>query len=189
MPTPGKLAGAARNYLGRITEIGPSALRITDKLPINFLHLGLISTLFPRAHVIHCIRDPLDTCLSCFMQNFGSKLEFTRDLRHLGVFYREYERLMAHWHDVLPIQMMDVQYEEFVEGPEASSRRLIEFVGLNWDDACLPDRWNPSAVRTASQFQVRQKISTSAIGKAKHYEPWLGPLKEELAKGTEGKAG
>jgi hypothetical protein len=111
---------------------GAAVTRITDKNPYNFYMLGLIAVMFPGARVIHCRRDPLDTCLSCFFTNFNVDAPFARDLAHLGAFYRDYDRLMAHWRAVLPIPMMEVVYEETVADVEGVSRRMVDFLGLDW---------------------------------------------------------
>jgi tetratricopeptide (TPR) repeat protein len=172
----------AEVYLTRIQELVSPARRITDKLLDNFLHLGLAATLFPRARVIHCRRDPLDTCVSCFFQVFR-QMNFTWDLVDLGRYYKDYERLMAHWRSALPLAMMDVVYEELIADTEAGSRRLIEFLGLPWDDRCLRFHENPRAVRTASKLQVRRPIYTSSIGRWRRHAQRLGPLQHALGLG------
>jgi tetratricopeptide (TPR) repeat protein len=175
-----QLRTASAWYLDRLTGRAGDAVRITDKLPSNYLRLGLIALLFPRARIIHCHRDPLDTCLSCFFQDFGRNQPLFADLRKLGTVYRQYQRLMAHWRRVLHIRMLDVRYEELVENQERESRRLIEFCGLSWDDRCLAFHRTRRAVNTASFWQVRQPIYTSSIGRWRHYEHHLAPLKEAL---------
>ncbi|MBV5325989.1 MAG: sulfotransferase, partial [Rhodospirillaceae bacterium] len=109
----------------------------TDKMPGNFLHLGMISTLFPKARIIHCRREPLDVCLSCYSQNFTAVMPFSRSLTNLGHYWRDYARLMDHWHAVLPGRILDMDYATMVGDQEAGSRRLIEWCGLDWDDSCL----------------------------------------------------
>ena len=169
-------------YLSHMARLHPGAKRTTDKMPFNCLHLGLIAVLFPQATIIHCRRDPLDTCLSCYFQYFaeGEMLSFTNDLGDLGYLYTEYERLMAHWHEVLPTRIMDVQYEELVASQETVIRQLIAHAGLDWDDACLGFHQQDRAVKTASQFQVRQPIYNSAVERWRKYESHLGPLREAL---------
>jgi hypothetical protein len=153
--------------------------RITDKMLLNFLHLGLIALLFPQARVIHCRRDPLDTCVSCFFQNFRG-LTFTLDLADLGNYYRDYERLMDHWRRALPLPMFKVVYEDLVASPEDVSRRLIDFCGLPWDERCLRSHESSRPVRTVSKLQVRQPIYSSSVGRWRRYESHLGPLREAL---------
>ncbi len=165
----------ADGYLTRLRELVGTARRITDKMLENFLHLGLIATLFPQARVIHCQRDPLDTCVSCYFQQFRG-LNYTADLDDLGHYYREYQRLMAHWRAVLPLPLLDVVYEELVADPEAGSRRLVEFCGLDWDDRCLRFHENPRPVRTVSKLQVRRPIYGSSVGRWQRYATHLTPL-------------
>jgi tetratricopeptide (TPR) repeat protein len=176
----------ADDHLARLRQLGGSATRVVDKAPFNFLHLGVIATLFPRARIIHCRRDPVDTCLSCFFQNFGEPLGFTLDLRHLGLYYREYERLMAHWNRVLPVPMFELRYEELTADQEAVSRRLVAFCSLEWDDRCLRFHETRRPVRTASTLQVRRPMYRSAIGRWKRYEANIQPLLEALGDSANG---
>lgn len=175
----------AERYLRALERQAGAALRATDKMLGNYLRLGLIAVMFPRARVIHCRRDPLDTCLSCYFQNFATGLRFTYDLRHLGIAYRSYEKLMAHWREVLPLEMLDVQYEALIEDQEAMSRRLIEFLGLPWDDRCLAFHAQQREVRTASFWQVRQPLYASSVGRWRRYEQHLGPLMQALGRSPE----
>jgi hypothetical protein len=182
----GRLDAATAQALARegeqkLRELGGPAQRVIDKLPTNFLNLGFITTLFPKARIIHCRRDPLDTCLSCYLQNFGASIPYSLDLRHLGRYYRAYERLMAHWSRVLPVPMFELNYEELTANPEEISRRLVAFCGLEWDERCLRFHQTQRIVRTASVLQVRQPIYRSAVGRWKHYEAFLQPLREALA--------
>jgi tetratricopeptide (TPR) repeat protein len=170
----------ADDHLRRLRQLGGEAARVVDKAPFNFLHLGVIATLFPRARIIHCRRDPVDTCLSCYFQNFGEPLAFSLDLRHLGLYYREYERLMDHWARVLPVPVFELRYEELTADQEAVSRRLVEFCGLDWDERCLRFHDTRRPVRTASTLQVRRPMYRSAVGRWKRYEAHLGPLLEAL---------
>ena len=166
-------------YLERLARIGGPCLRVVDKMPQNFLHLGVIALLFPKARVIHCLRDPLDSCLSCYFQNFN-KVEFAWSLEDLGRYYVDYERLMAHWQRVLPLQMMDVRYEDLVTRQEATSRQLVSFCGLSWQDRCLAFHQNRRPVHTASAVQVRRPLYTSSVGRWKRYSAHLEPLREAL---------
>ena len=170
----------AIDYLSRIRALASDALRVTDKMPHNFLHIGLIATLFPRARIIHCKRDPLDTCLSIYTQKFTSLHPYAYDLTELGQYYRQYQRLMAHWESVLPGRNFTIQYEELTESPEATCRRLIEYIGLPWDNRCLHFHETERPVKTASQWQVRQPVYKQSVGRWRHYETWLGPLKKAL---------
>jgi tetratricopeptide (TPR) repeat protein len=172
--------GLAERHLTRLHELGGGAARVIDKQPFNFQHLGVIATLFPRARVIHCRRDPIDTCLSCFVQYFGKPHPFALDLAHLGHYYREYERLMAHWRRVLPVPVFELHYEELTADQEAVSRRLVEFCGLEWDERCLRFHETRRPVRTASTLQVRRPMYRTSVGRWKRYEAQLGPLLDAL---------
>jgi hypothetical protein len=163
-----------------LQSLGGAAIRVIDKLPLNFAHLGLIATLFPKARIIHCRRDPVDTCLSCHFQNFAGPFAFTRDLRHLGHYYREYERLLAHWAKVLPVPVFELRYEELTADQEATSRRLIAFCGLDWDQRCLRFHATQRVVSSASLLQVRQPMYRRSVGRWKRYEAQLQPLLEVL---------
>ena len=169
----------AEAHLRQLTRLGGSATRVIDKMLDNFLYLGLLAVLFPRARVIHCRRDPRDVCLSCFFQYFKG-LSFTWDLDDLGRYYRDYERLMAHWRAVLPLSILDVTYEEVVADIEGQSRRLVAFCGLDWEDRCLRFHENPRSVRTLSTVQVRQPLYTTSVARWRRYAAHLRPLVEAL---------
>lgn len=175
----------AAHYLEPLREHSADADRITDKMPNNFLRLGLIATLMPRARLIHARRNALDTCLSCYIQNFARGIHFSYDLANLGFYFRQYERIMAHWRSVLPSPLLEVPYEELVADQESWSRRIVDFCGLDWDPACLSFHEHDRTVRTASFWQVRQPIYSSSIGRWRHYEDHLGPLKEALGMAPE----
>lgn len=170
----------AAEHLARLEQDANGALRSVDKMPNNFNYLGLIALLFPRARVIHCVRDPRDTCLSCYFQDFGIRNTFTCDLAQLGHYYRLYRRLMAHWQAVVPNPILEVPYEALIADQEAWSRKLIDFVGLPWDARCLDYYKTDRPVLTSSFWQVRQPIYTSSIGRWRHYERHLGPLLKSL---------
>lgn len=171
--------GLAQGYLDHLARIGGDATRVTDKMPRNFRHLGLIALLLPRARVIHCRRESMDVCLSCYAQDFLAQ-PFSHDLGHIGLYYREYERLMAHWRAVLPLPVLEVRYEALVSDPEGVSRGMIEFCGLDWDPACLDFHRTQRPILTASLWQARQPLYDSAIGRWKNYEAHLAPLKAAL---------
>ncbi len=177
-------ADLAEEYLKALRGYGGNALRVVDKLPFNFLRLGLIAVLFPRARIIHCVRDPADTCCSCFFQYFASPHPFTYDLHHLGHYYREYERLMVHWKRVLPVPIFELPYEELTADPEGMGRRMLAFCGLEWDERCLHFHETERVVRTVSGLQVRQGIYRSSVGRWKRYEAHLQPLLEALGRKT-----
>jgi tetratricopeptide (TPR) repeat protein len=169
----------AERYLERLQRISATALRVTDKLPFNFRHLGLITALFPQARILHCRRDPRDIAISCYFIRFHRPISFACDLFELGAYLRHYEILMAHWRRVLP-RMLDIRYEDLVTDPEREVRRIIDFCGLPWDERVLRFYETERAVRTASVNQVRQPIYASAIGRWRHYARYLTPLLAEL---------
>ncbi len=174
----------ADEYLRHLRQLGGAADRVVDKMPFNGLHLGLIATLFPRARVVYCRRDPVDTCLSCYFQHLVEPQAFTSDLGHLGHYYREYERLMAHYARVLPVPIFELSYEELTGDQEAVSRRLVEFCGLDWDERCLRFHETERVVLTPSTLQVRRPLYRSSVGRWKHYEAHLRPLLEALGRVT-----
>jgi tetratricopeptide (TPR) repeat protein len=170
-------AALADEHLGRLRRrAGGAVLRVVDKMPHNYLHLGLIAALFPRARVVHCRRDPIDTCLSCYVQDFARQLPCGPDLAALGAHYRDYERLMAHLAPLLPLPVFELRYEELTADPEGVSRRLVAFCGLDWDDRCLRFHETRRAVATASALQVREPVHRRSVGRWKRYEAHLGPL-------------
>lgn len=173
-----RLAG---DYLTRLLPVAPDALRIVDKLPHNFLCLGLIALLLPRARIVHCRRDPLDTCLSIYQHRFSGAHPYAYALDRLGHAFRQYARLMEHWRAVLPSPMHEIAYERLIANPEQESRALIAFLGLDWDDACLAFHETERTVRTPSAWQVRQPIYAGAVEKWRNYETHLGPLIDALA--------
>ena len=167
-------------YLAVLKRHAPTGSRVVDKMPHNYELLGLIRILFPRAQIIHCQRDAMDTCVSCFTQNFSKAHGYNEDLRTLGQYYRAYDDLMQHWHTVLPGQIMDSQYEDLVNEQESASRRLISWTGLEWDDACLSFEKTERLVTTPSRWQVRQPIYKTSVKKWQRYEAHLDPLKKAL---------
>ncbi len=166
-----------RDYLELLHKIGGDSLRVTDKMPDNYRLLGLIHKLFPEAKIIHCRRHPLDNCVSIYLQPFITPPDYVHDKETLAFAYREYRRMMRHWKSVLPAgSILDVNYQELVTRPEKVVRGLLEFCGLDWDEACLHPESNKRAVFTASYWQVRQPVYSSSLGRWQKYEPWLGPL-------------
>ncbi|MDH3230283.1 MAG: sulfotransferase [Alphaproteobacteria bacterium] len=183
-PVPaGVLARVADAYIEPLARLGQGALRVTDKLPGNFMHIGLISQLFSQARIIHCRRGPMDTCLSCFQQNFGAAgLGWSTDFGDMAHEYCEYRRMMAHWRAMLPAgRMLEIDYEDTVADLEGQARRLVEFLGLDWDDACLRFYEAKGTVITASHSQVRRKLYASSVGRWKRYGDSVAPLIEGLA--------
>jgi tetratricopeptide (TPR) repeat protein len=173
----------SRRYLDRLNEVSQSAYRVTDKSPLNYLYLGLIATFFPGASVVHCRRNAIDTCLSCYFQFFARKLDFAFDLTDLGFYYRQYERLMDHWRRTAPIEIHDVHYEELIADTAAVARNLTAACGLEWDDVCLEYHKSRRTVKTASSWQVRQPVYRSSIGRWKRYQAHISPLVSVLGDG------
>lgn len=156
--------------------------RFTDKLPLNFLHIGLIHLLFPKASIIYCHRDPVATCFSCFQNNILMPADgsFTHDLTNLGHFYKLHERIVQHWQQVLPGRILQVEYKDLVEKPEVGIRRLLEHCGLEFEPQCLEFHTLQRPVATPSVMQVRNPVYTNAIEHWKNYRQFLGPLFEAL---------
>jgi tetratricopeptide (TPR) repeat protein len=179
--------GLAADYLKRLRSIGGGASRVTVKTLENYLHLGLIATLFPQARIIHCRRHPLDVCLSCYFQNFNH-VNFAWSLEDIGVYYRIYTKLMAHWSRVLPVVVHELSYEELIGHQKAVTRDLLDYCGLEWDERCLAFFDTRRVVRTASTVQVRKPISGQAIGRWKHYRSHLSPLLKALGQSFETEA-
>lgn len=179
-PPTTKLSGKlADGYLKAIAPHSADAVRIVDKSTFNSDHLGLIHSVFPRARIIYVRRDPIDTCLSCYFQDFANAASFTLDLSDLAHYYREHHRLFAHWRTVLPEgTLLEVPYAELVANQEAWSRRIIEFIGLEWNPRCLEFHLTERSVMTASKWQVRQRMYSSSIGRWRNYEKYIAPLLE-----------
>jgi hypothetical protein len=174
-----RAVGAA--YVEKMRERAPWAARITDKMTSNFLFTGLIHLALPNATIIHAVRNPVDTCVSCFATDFTSGHEHTYDLAELGRYYRRYQALMKHWRDVLPPgRILDVQYEELVADLEGVARRIVAHCGLSWDARCLDFYRSERPVHTASAAQVRKPIYKDSVERWRKYEPFLGPLLAEL---------
>jgi tetratricopeptide (TPR) repeat protein len=183
------LEALGARYFRRVSVGAPGTGRITDKMPFNFFFAGLIHLALPKARIIHTMRDPIDTCLSCFSKLFTGQHRCAYDLAELGRYYRAYERLMAHWRRVLPAEvMLDVRYEDVVADLEPQARRIVAHCGLEWDDACLAFHANPRPVRTASAVQVRAPIHAGSIGRWRRYGEMLAPLFDGLGlSGAEGR--
>jgi tetratricopeptide (TPR) repeat protein len=170
------LGGAATKYLKTLDQKSPETLRVVDKMPMNFWHLGIISLLFPNASVIHMTRDPRDTCLSVYFQRFSSSMSFTTDLMELAAYYLAYAEVMRYWKTVLDIEIMELRYEDLVSDQERVIRKMIEYCGLQWDDRCLHFYLNERDVHTPSYDQVRRPMYDKSIGRWKNYERQLAPL-------------
>jgi len=170
----------AKVYLDALSARSETAAKVIDKMPQNFLHLGFAALLFPKAVFIHCVREPLDTCLSNFFQVFPPGIDFAYDLSDLGHYYRGYETLMTHWQSLFGARLVKVRYEELVSDPESVLRPLLERLGLEWSSACLSHEENIGRVDTLSLYQVRQPLNTSSKERWRHYERHLEPLRQAL---------
>jgi predicted Zn-dependent protease len=185
--TPEQLRQSGEDFLAhtrifRSANPAPGAARpfFIDKMPNNFRHLGLIHLILPNARIIDARREPLACCFSNFKQLFASGQEFTYSLEDIGRYYRSYVELMRHWDQVLPGRILRVQHEDVVDDLEGNVRRLLEFCGLEFEPACLEFYKTERSVRTASSEQVRRPIFKEGLDQWRHFEPWLGPLKEAL---------
>lgn len=179
-PDDATLRVMAGRYVETLQKRAGDAVVVTDKLPGNFLFLGLIALLFPDAKILHTRRDPLDTCLSCYFQYFVGAHPYSYDLRQLGRYYRQYDKLMAYWRQ-RGIPFLDVQYEDLVADVEGVSRQMTTYCGLEWDDNCLDFHRSGRVVATASYHQVNRPIFTASVGRWRHYAEYLAPLRESLA--------
>ena len=178
----GKLDEYANEYLARREASAfPGATRVVDTMPGNFQYLGLIMMLFPRAHIIHCRRNPLDQCLECYSKNFlrAGEYAWTTSLDDLAFMYTHYSRLMHHWKETLELPLLEVSYEALVQQPEATCRELLDFVGLAWDPQCL-DFHQPANPRLIKAREIHEPVHARFIGRWKNYEQYLQSLKKTL---------
>lgn len=171
----------SKQYLDQLLALDDKALRVTDKMPHNFLHLGMIAMLFPGARVIHVMRDPMDVCLSIYFQKFNNLHAYANNLSDLGYYYRTYEKLMAHWRSVIELPLLEIQYEKLVADPQTWIPRLVEFCGVEWNDQCIRFHETTRPVNTPSNEQVREPMYSRSVGRWRHYESQLEPLKLALA--------
>lgn len=169
----------ASEYLRLLTKLAPGKARVTDKLPTNYVLLGTMHAAFPNARIIHLTRSPIDNCLSVYTTAYQRPPAFAHNKSNIVFGYQEYQRMMDHWRKVLPAdRFMDVSYEELIADREGVTRRMIEFLGLDWDDAVLNHESNTRSVRTPSLWQVRQPLYGTSVERWKRFEPWLGDLLE-----------
>jgi Flp pilus assembly protein TadD len=171
---------AASEYLASVSARAPDAARVTDKLPGNFLFLGLIALLFPRARIVVCRRHPLDVALSIYFTDFRAGHHYSYQLDHIAAQYQQFSRVMDHWRRVLPSPVLELRYENLVTDPEAQIRTLLEFCGLEWDERCVRFQEVRRPVHTASFWQVRQPLYATSVGRWRRYERYLEPLKTAL---------
>ena len=173
-------AGIGSDYVAKLREYSSDAEYITDKMLYNFLYVGLIRTILPKAKVIHCQRNPMDTCFSIYKKDFAATHEFAYDMLELGQFYNLYIDLMAHWEKVLPGFMYTIRYEELVADQRNQTENLLDFCGLAWDDACLAFYKKERIITTASFAQVHQPMYKDSVELWKRYEKQLEPLRKTI---------
>jgi tetratricopeptide (TPR) repeat protein len=174
------LSALAAAYLGKLQRLASGAGHVTDKRPDNYLHIGLIKTLFPSARIIHTTRNPLDNGLSIYFLHLSLEMAYALDLGDIGYHYSEYRRLMAHWKALYGDDILDFDYDQFVVEPQPQTERLLRWCGLGWEDACLAFDRVENSVRTASVWQVRQALYRHSSGRWRHYAAHLAPLREAL---------
>ncbi|HTX25050.1 MAG TPA: sulfotransferase [Steroidobacteraceae bacterium] len=176
-PAPAPLESLAAEYDALFTTLAADQRYVVDKMPLNFMHLGVIHAALPTARIIHMRRHPIDTCLSVYFQNLSAEHSYANDLNDIAHYHDEYRRLMSHWRTVLsPDAMLEVPYEALVAQPELWSRRMVEFAGLPWDEACLDFHLSRRTVYTCSRWQVRQRINTASVERWRRYAAHVGPL-------------
>jgi hypothetical protein len=169
-------------YLAKVNSLSKGHAFVVDKMPANFLYTGLIRLILPEAHIIHCRRDPVDTCLSCYTKLFTGEQSFTYNLTELGEFHLGYQSLMTHFRSFMPAShFLEVDYESVVEDLESEAKRILEFLGLTWDPACLEFYKTKRPVRTASVNQVRQPVYKTSAGRWRKHEAQLSELIRTLA--------
>lgn len=166
----------ANQLIGKMHQLAPGALRVCCSERRSFLYLGLIKLIFPKAHIIHCTRNPVDTCLSCYFQSLAPAYSYSYNLEHLGRYYLQYRRIMNHWEHTWKIPMLEVRYEDMVTTQERVTRELLEYCGLEWDDRCMAFHEQERDVSTPSYWQVRQPIYNTSVNRWKNYQQYLQPL-------------
>ncbi|MFI4896709.1 MAG: sulfotransferase family protein, partial [Phycisphaerales bacterium JB059] len=178
---PGPIHAIGRKYLASLQRVAEAQTRrVLDKMPGNYMHLGLLSRACPGARVIHTLRDPRDICLSCYFQNFGRTHTYARDLVLCAQQYVEHLKIMDHWREVTDLPILDLHYQSLVNDPETGVRRLLEFAGHEIDEACLRYHESDRTVTTASRDQVRQPVYKTSLARWKRYEKHIGPMTQAL---------
>ena len=172
-----------RDYLARARAAGAADGRFTDKMPLNYLYCGLIRRALPQARIVHVTRAPMAACYAMYKTLFDRGYPFSYEQTEVGRYYSAYRRLMAHWQSTLPGAIHEVRYERLIADQAGETRRLLEFCGLDWHDACLEFHRNPSPATTASAAQIRRPLYDSSVEQWRHYEPQLQPLRSALAAG------
>jgi tetratricopeptide (TPR) repeat protein len=178
--TPAQLEQLAARYLDTLARLFPRGERVTDKRPDNFLYIGLIKRLFPGARIVHTTRDPLDNCLSIHFLHLDHSMSYALDLADIAHYYVQYRRLMAHWKSLYGADIFDLDYDALVREPRPVIERLTQFCGLEWEEACLSFEQAARAVKTASVWQVRERLYQRSSGRWRNYAAHLAPLQAYL---------
>ncbi len=173
-------AALGRDYMVAAREAAGGSQVFIDKMPVNYIYCGLIRKALPKARIIHLVRDPMDSCYAIYKTLFNQAYPFSYDFDELADYYATYHRMMRHWHDVMPGDILDVRYEDLVTDTEAQARRVLTWCGLDWEDAVLSPANNATPSTTASAAQVREPVYTRSLGKWRKYEAHLAPLKDRL---------
>jgi hypothetical protein len=171
----------ARNtYVSEMRQHTDTTNYLVDKLPMNYLNMGIASLVLPNVRVLHIVRNPLDTAISCYSQSFTSRMAFTADLEHLGRAITQERRVMDHWHEACDVPMLKIRYETLVAEPEDTLQGVLTFLGLQWDKAVLNFHTSKRVAATPSMDQVRKPLNSSAIGRAARFEAHIGPLRDAM---------
>ena len=165
-----------------LARLFPHGERVTDKRPDNFLYIGLIKSLFPDAKIVHTVRDPLDNCLSIYFLHLDHGMSYALDLADIAHYYAQYRRLMAHWKTLYGADIFDLDYDALVREPRPAIERLTQFCGLEWEEACLSFEQAARAVKTASVWQVRERLYQRSSGRWRNYAAHIAPLQTYLRK-------
>lgn len=176
------ISAMARRYLESMAAVTDGSPAVTDKMPHNYLYMGLITLLFPAAKIIHISRSPLDNCLSLYFHSFNAMHSYSTDLRLLGEYYKEYLRLMSHWRALPGLRFLDIRYEDIVDNLEKCTRELLDYCALDWSEECLDFHNSGRFVKTPSYDQVRRPIYTSSVGRWRHYRDFIAPLEAALGR-------
>jgi len=170
---------AGDGYLALLRRLDAGARVVVDKMPLNYQYLGLIYLACPGVKILHCRRNPMDNCLSAYLTPYPAPVPYAHSRSDLAFYYEQYRRIMGHWRETIPPdQILDIDYEALITNREAVTRRILEFLDLDWDPVCLVPEANRRAIETPSAWQVRQPVYGSSIGRWRNYEPWLGELRE-----------
>ena len=167
----------SNEYSSTLEQASKNSLRVTDKTVSYFLHIGLMKIVFPKAFFIHCKRDPLDTSLSIYFQNFAGNIPYAYNLEEIGHYYSLYEKIMAKWKELFSDSIQEIEYENIVNMQKETTQNILNTIGLDWDDGCLSFHNTERVVQTASEWQVRQPIYQRSMKRWQKYEKYLGPLK------------